>query len=373
MRKQSLSSRFNARSVDFFKRLLHAAIGVHLAECYSPAFLCSFKKLKITDGTSFQLPARLASAYKGHGGGASKSGIKTHFQIELCNTGQELGLEVTDSVNSDFACSLITPEPGELHLFDLGYFSLQLIKQFDPVGAFFLARLRFSTVVWSQQTNGLQRIDWGKLNKKMKVGQTIEKAVLLGADQAINARLIVRKLPAEIAQKRRRNLLSHPVNKRKKVSEPRLQFCDLEVMVTNTTNSQIATEQISQVYAIRWQIEIWFKAWKSYMNIDKVHQMSAHRFTTTHYATLIFIVITTKLFNVLKYKQWNDKQLELSELKAARIMANNPNLLWDMLIEKPPCAKAAWRQLKESIYKYARKEKKKGKKLPFMILQRALN
>jgi len=345
----------------------------HLAECRLPAFSCKVKKLKITDGTSFQLPSSLASAYKGHGGGASQSGIKTHFQIELCGSGQQLGLQVTDSVDSDFNCSLITPEPGELHLFDLGYFSLKLIKQFDPVGAFFLARLRFRTIVWDQQTKGLQRIDWGKLSKKMAVGQTIEKAVILGAAQAINARIIVRKLPPQVAEQRRRNLLLHPVNKRKKVSKERLMFCDLEVMVTNTTSQQIATEQISKIYAIRWQIEIWFKAWKSYMNIDKVQQMSVHRFTTTHYATLIFIVLTTKMFNLLKQKQWINNKVELSELKAARIMAAKPNLLWDMLIEKPPCAKMAWRQLKESICKYCIKEKKKEKQLPLMVLHQSLN
>ncbi len=47
---------------------------------------------------------------------------------------------------------------------------------------------------------------------------------------------------------------------------------------------------------MRWQIELFFKIWKSQANIDKVKEMKLHRFECQLMAKLVWLIIHWKIF-----------------------------------------------------------------------------
>ena len=83
--KQALDKRLNKKAVIFIQSILEAVLKLKLMEGSQFDFLKDFGSVKIIDATSFQLPAELGDHYRGFGGGASKSGIKTHYQVEISN------------------------------------------------------------------------------------------------------------------------------------------------------------------------------------------------------------------------------------------------------------------------------------------------
>ena len=121
--KQALDKRLNKKAVVFIKSILEAVLKLKLMEGSKLRFLKDFSSVKIIDATSFQLPEELRDHYRGFGGGASKSGIKTHYQVEITN-GDDMALEVVDGTSPDPCTTIIKANVGDLMLFDLGYFDL---------------------------------------------------------------------------------------------------------------------------------------------------------------------------------------------------------------------------------------------------------
>ena len=82
IRKQSLQDRFNEPAVDFMKKMVEHALSKKL-ELDKKVIKCRFGRIIINDSTVFQLPKEYADKYKGHGGGASKAGIKNQYCFDL--------------------------------------------------------------------------------------------------------------------------------------------------------------------------------------------------------------------------------------------------------------------------------------------------
>lgn len=92
----------------------------------------------------------------------------------------------------------------------------------------------------------------------------------LGKDQKLPTRLIIEKVPTNVSNEKRRRLKTQKPIKRKKISKERLELCNINIIITNTTELTIPAERVAVYYSLRWQIEIVFKAWKSVDQIDKM-------------------------------------------------------------------------------------------------------
>ena len=97
------------------------------------------------------------------------------------------------------------------------------------------------------------------------------------------------------------------------------------------------------------------------MNIDKIERMNVHRFNCTHYATLIFIVLTSKLFFFFKNKYWKDYQVELSELKAFKLIAKRKKMIWNILFGTIKTARSDLTSLADNWLANCIKERKGNK------------
>ena len=74
--KQGLDKRFNERSVSFVKALLERTLQ-NQAETLrlNQSWLDIFERIRIKDGTRFEIPEQFQSRFPGSGGSASKAGV----------------------------------------------------------------------------------------------------------------------------------------------------------------------------------------------------------------------------------------------------------------------------------------------------------
>ncbi|WP_231563719.1 MULTISPECIES: transposase [Anoxybacillus] len=64
------------------------------------------------------------------------------------------------------------------------------------------------------------------------------------------------------------------------------------ILLTNLPQESFDGQQVYELYSLRWQIELLFKAWKSVFDLAKVKKMKKERFECHLYGTLIAILVT---------------------------------------------------------------------------------
>jgi IS4 transposase len=216
-----------------------------------------------------------------------------------------------------------------------------------------------------------ESIDLIKIKNEIKQAEQRAIIVYIGQEK-LQTRLIIEKVPQPIADEKRRKLKTDKQNKRKSLSKERLELCDLNVYITNTTEQQLPLAQVREYYSLRWQVEIIFKAWKSVYNIDKVKKMKIQRFKCIFYSTLILILLTTQLLNYCKVHLYKTTKEELSEFKMFKALKS---ILKEF--------KNAVRKTNQEIMEFLDllqtmvpitcvKQEKKGRKTPYNIIKVSL-
>jgi IS4 transposase len=326
MSKQSLDERFNTFAVSFLRQCFNTVFEQVLG--YQPVTRIHpvFERVLLTDATSFQLPAHLAAFYQGNGGGNGPAGIKIHQQYELLS-GTVRQLEVRDGKESDvnllqdFDYSQVE---RELHLLDLGYFKIKHLQALDEAGGYFISRYKTGVTLYSQQGEVYQPINWVELLDKVAHNIALPELYLGSGPEKLPVRVIIEKVPAPVAAKRRLKQKRKIANVSKKAryrygtSALKELLMDYNIFITNTTHEQLTDEQVQLYYRLRWQIELLFKIWKSVLELDKIGKMSIFRFECYLYSRLLVLLLSTQVANMLRSVA--DVDFELSEWKAMRYL-----------------------------------------------------
>ena len=368
--KQGIDHRFNDSAVEFMKELTFDILSAKLDREELLENATYFNRIIAKDSTVFQLPEEYSDKYTGSGGGASTAGIKLQYEYNLkANTG--LDIEFQSSNTPDVKSKLQDIQPKDLRLEDLGYFKLSRFGEIIDNKAYFMSRLKYSISVFSKKDDQYSRINIDKLVNNMKQGEKIDMQVYLGQKEKLHVRLVIERVPDDVAAEKRRKLKTDKQNKRKNISKERLAFCDVNAYITNATQDILPTDLIRSIYSLRWQIEILFKTWKSTFNIDKVKQMKIQRFECINYATLLQIIICTKLYNYYKTTIWNKQAIELSELKSFQQLAEIMSIMKAFIRDsREKRMTELLINTKEILARKCRKERKKGSLTPMMILSK---
>ena len=325
--KQSLDERFNTYSVKFMRKCFEYIFSQVLDFREESALHSHFKRVILTDSSSWQLPSHLAAFYQSNGGSTSGSSIKIHQQYELLN-GTLLQMDIRDGKENDavvlqnFDYSQVQQD---LHLMDLGYFKIEHLQSLGQVGGFFISRYKTNTDLLTKDKEGnFKKLDWEGFLSQLDTGQAgCMPEVYLGKEK-LKVRLIAEKLPNEILEKRLKKLGSKQANQSKtnkynwKASELKKLLIGYNIFITNTDEQQLSFSQIGLYYKLRWQIELLFKVWKSIMEIDKVGKMSIFRFECYLYSRLIAILLSSHVHSMLKSYLEDGKSFELSEWKVMK-------------------------------------------------------
>jgi hypothetical protein len=325
--KQSLDERFNTFAVKFIRECFAYVLAQVLDFKQSRVIHPHFKRVILTDSTSFQLPAHLAAFYQSNGGSTTGSSIKIHQQYELLN-GSVLQLEIRDGKENDAALlQTVDYEQAqqELHLLDLGYFKLKHLQALDQAGGFFISRYKTGLNVFvKDESDQFQKLDWQLWLEQLPAGQASCLPEVYLGEEKLKVRLLAEKLDEQATEKRLTKISRKEANQSAKSkyhyqnSQLKKLLVGYNIFITNTREEQLSPAQISLYYKLRWQIELLFKIWKSIIEIDKVGKMSIFRFECYLYSRLIAILLSSHLHSMFKAYLEAGEDFELSEWKVIK-------------------------------------------------------
>jgi Transposase DDE domain len=350
----SLQERFTESSEQFMKLVFEHVIKLNLSKNIDLKTLEGFTAIMVQDSTSWQLDDVLQKRFSGSGGSASKAGIKLDLCMDLKQG--DCKIDIRGGTENDATAKTGIIEIGSLWLRDLGYYKIIEIRRIEEKKAFYISRLKCDTGIYMDE-KALQQFDFKSFTNKIQVNEVKEKWVYIGKSEKLKVRMIVQKLPLEVAKERKRKLIANMKDKCKKLTEDRLFWCEYNVFITNLDETQYAGQLVLNLYTIRWMIEIVFKIWKSVYQIHRIKYTNEHRLMCQLYGKLIWILLNQKLFSWIKKHFWNEYQIDMSELKCFKILHELKSTFQMAIISKELLLFEKFiEQAFESVYRYGEKQ-----------------
>lgn len=328
-----LSQRFTEACATFFQRLLErlSAMQMQAEESVDCALLRRFGAVIVEDSSSIQLPTELARVWRGCGGsaGTSQAAVKLFVRWDVLN-GQLWGPCLTDGRHNDHH-SPFAPEdlPARaLYLADLGFFGLERLRSIcqrrGSHKRYVVTRLQPGTTLWSR---GGHQINL-RLLLPQRVGEAKEQGVLVGKTARLPMRLILVRVPKEVAEQRRKQLREAAQDHGREPGEEALFLADWTIVITNVPMRLASLPEVLVLLRLRWQIERLFRLWKGYGFIDEWRSKKPWRVLCELYAKLCAMLIQQWL---LHEGCWDDPHRSL--IKAAQVVRREVNRLMVALSE----------------------------------------
>jgi hypothetical protein len=297
-------------------RFLHAiveeltSVVVEAAQDVPIRLLRRFSAVILEDSSSMTLPDALAEQWQGCGGTQdhTAAAVKLHVRWEL-KRGRLWGPKLTDGRTSDRSSPFNEQEvvPGSLYVEDLGYFNQSRLAERHRAGAYSLTRLQAGTALYTRKGQRLCIQDV----VPQRVGQLKELRVLVGARERLPMRLLVLRVPKEVADKRREDLLRDGQRRQQTISEETLRLADWTILVTDVPAKRLRFEEALVLLRERWQMELLYKLWKQYGQVDEWHTADPWRVLCELYAKLIGVLVQHWLIVLFA---WHDPQRSLVKL-----------------------------------------------------------
>jgi hypothetical protein len=308
----AVHARFNEACAHFLHAVLQelTAVVVQAKQDVPLELLHRFSNVIIEDSSSIALPHELAEIWQGCGGHAEQgqAAVKLHTRWEI-KRGQIWGPHLTDGRTSDRSSPFnedVLPE-GSLYAADLGYFNLDRMVERRAAKSYTLTRPQSSTAFFTTEGKRLPL----KSVLPQRVGQTKEMPVLVGIKQRHPMRLLMMKVPEEVAEQRRQRLRAEAIRRQESVSEQALELCKWLLLLTDAPAKRLSLQEAIVLLRERWQIELLFKLWKQYGRVDEWRTEHCWRILCELYAKLIGVLLQHWLIVLFA---WQDEQRSLVKL-----------------------------------------------------------
>lgn len=295
--RQAVWKRMDLSTIPF----LLDTVGTALKQRWSEEALIAtevFGRVIIEDSSQVKLAKANHEEFPGHGNdGGKTAGCKFDVAFDLLSgepvtsvlhlatqQDREIGKDLVDLI-----------QENDLVLRDMGYFSRDEFARIETCKAYWLSRVPINVMIHDTSGNKLETI-----LKKTK-GNKLELEVVLG-DSGHPARLIAERAAPEVAQKRRRERREQARQLGKEPSKDMLIRDGWYLLVTNVKNDLMSATKLFKLYAIRWQIEITFRAWKQ---SGRLVSALARKSNQVHLqalmlASLLLLILTMKIASLLQ-------------------------------------------------------------------------
>jgi hypothetical protein len=309
------------RALAFLQDMIQTAVAkLHTGDtrCDDGLF-ADFSAVHIADSTGFSLPESLQAVFPGAGGSATSAGAKIQLVWDYQRTAVAhfalIPWNIPDNKYIDTVIALA--QRGALFLFDLGYFKTQALALIAQAEAYFLTRFNHQTALYEAVEGRLQRVELAQVLKAAP-GPLREKALSLGARERVAVRLIAARVPEAVVNERRRKARKAARKRGYTPSQTHLTLLAWNLFITNVPGTVWTTVSVCKAYALRWQVELIFKAWKSYLQLSTLP--TKNEVPTLCYLSgrLLLLLLTYALCPSLRAALWADNRRELSLLKLMR-------------------------------------------------------
>jgi len=235
-------------------------------------FLGRFKDAFAIDGSVIKLCQQLEKHFKSvHKNKASlKLNVKYSLKLEVLTK-----LQVSSGKRHDSRFSFVTQQASRLYVVDLGYWSFKLMQKIMDAGSFFVMRLKSSCnpLIVKVSDPQLQHLvgkrlsemtDWLKSQTDLK---EIDLIVHLSSAKKPRFKEDIRLV----------GLLYEGV---------------WRFYVTNIFDTAFTPALIYDLYALRWQVEIFFNVIKNVLSLQNIISRNKNGIMIEIYAALIFHLLT---------------------------------------------------------------------------------
>ncbi len=291
---QGLDQRFGPRAAACLQQVLDAAVTQVLAA--DPVAVPLLQRFPggvcLMDSTTLTVPDALAECWPGCGGTTKADGqaaIKLHVRFNVLD-GSLRGPFLHPGRTADQTCDapLEALAPGALRIADLAYFDLQQFADMNAQGVYWLSRFQPGTRLYDSQGQRWSLADF--LAKQ--TGDVVDVQVHLGVKQRVPCRLLAKRVPADVAEKRRERLRSRERHQGRKYRQAdSWTLAEWTVYVTNVPQALLSLEEALVLARCRWQLELLWKLWKSYGRIDESRSQNPWRVLCEIYAKLLGMVV----------------------------------------------------------------------------------
>ncbi|QWH10816.1 IS4 family transposase [Bacillus mycoides] len=347
MSPEGLNQRFNPAAVAFLRGVSLLTQKLCSNHSLSAHIISTFNRIRILDATVFQLPDHFATDYQGSGGSSNTAGVKIQLEYDLLS-GQFLNVQLGPGKNNDKTYGTIcleTVEAGDLCLRDLGYFDLGDLQTIHDKKAYYISRLKLNTRIYiknpepeyfnngtlKKQTEYIQ-LDMTQMMSGLIPGETIEiPEAYIGQNQKLPARVIIHRLTDDQTQTRLKNQAIREKKKGIVMKDKSKRLMGMNVYITNTSLEEVPTNYVHSLYSLRWQIEILFKTWKSFFEIDECKNIKRERLECHLYGQLIGILLCSSTMFQMRQFLLEKKKQELSEYKAIYMIKDYFPLLFQAI------------------------------------------
>lgn len=269
-------------------QFLRAVIGELVKQSSSSiSKLCSrhgFTRVLIEDSTFQVMGKGNAANFPGHGNGVGRTaGFKLDLAFDLL-TGSTVSQTFTHGTHQDKELGkhlLKQIKPGDLVVRDMGYFVTEGFKIIAEMSAFWLTRVPANVAITFSNGSSLER------RLRPLSNNFIDEEVLVGSC-GMRARLVAVRADKKTATQRRRTRNS---KSKGRASSQALVRDGWHILLTNVS-SDVTAKELFDIYALRWNIEIRFKAWKQSLNLGKVFKGVSNE---DHYESLILAALIQQL------------------------------------------------------------------------------
>jgi hypothetical protein len=234
----------------------------------------------------------LAELWRGCGGTRSEhtsAALKCGVQFDLL-TGALCGLELADGRASDHRLGVqhASLPKGSLRLADLGFYDLGVLAALSAQEVYWLSKLVPNALITHESQRGSSLLAFVQT---LGTVDQWEGWVWVGQGQRVRARLLIQRVPQEVADQRRRRIRKAAREKGVSPSAAALALAAWTILMTNIPAEVLTLAQALVVIKVRWQIELLFKLWKSQGQLDTWRTGKPARILCEVYAKLIAMVV----------------------------------------------------------------------------------
>jgi len=272
--KTAVSKRLNNVSWYLFRGVYNHLLAKyrHILGSTEVQFLGKFKDAFVVDGSVVkvckQLEAIFTSVHKDKA--ALKLNAKYSVKLEALTK-----LQVSNGKRHDSRFSFVTKASGFLYLVDLGYWSYRLMQKIIDAGSFFVMRLKdnCNPLIVKVSDPQFQHLtgkrlseitDWLKTQTNLK-------------ELDLTVQLSSAKKPRFKEDIRLVGLLHEEI---------------WRFYVTNIFDVAFSPAFIYELYALRWQVEIFFNVIKNVLSLQNIISRNKNGIMIEIYAALIFHILT---------------------------------------------------------------------------------
>jgi DDE family transposase len=165
--------------------------------------------------------------------------------------------------------------PGEIVVADRAYGYKKELLPLLAKGVSCVVRMRWTNLAeFSQQGEAFALLGWLRSNFRTAAAEAKAVELQLTTPQGTySVRLIACQLPAEQAEQARRRLRRKRQKQGKEATAESLYVAGFVLLLSNLPIEHWSALQVSELYRLRWQVELYFKRLKSILHLD---QLRAH-------------------------------------------------------------------------------------------------